>query len=198
MHACIHIHCKNELVVLTTEWLPWLQTGCPDSGYIMLIAQDNHRGSFPCHLTNRILQLLTTAWGRDCIKEHAMTSIVTTKYLWESHQLLSYFWSVSCSDSLTDDLRVVNSKEWFGLRLLMQLASNTKINHCLLSLSVTRVTTQWLKQQISFLQHVSLYNTRVNWELISVPGPVLQFSHKTEKILSSWKSPTWHWFSLFH
>ena len=24
------IHCKNKLVVLTTEWLPWLQTS---SGY---------------------------------------------------------------------------------------------------------------------------------------------------------------------
>ena len=31
----------------------------------------------------------------------------------------------------------------------MELASDTKINHCLLSFSATRVTTQWLKQQIS-------------------------------------------------
>ena len=32
----IHIyidHCKNKLVVLTTEWLPWLQTNWRDSGY---------------------------------------------------------------------------------------------------------------------------------------------------------------------
>ena len=26
-------HCKNKLVVLTTEWLPWLQTNWRDSGY---------------------------------------------------------------------------------------------------------------------------------------------------------------------
>ena len=26
-------HCKNKLVVLTTEWLPWLQTSWRDSGY---------------------------------------------------------------------------------------------------------------------------------------------------------------------
>ena len=27
------MHCKNKLVVLTTEWLPWLQTSGRDSGY---------------------------------------------------------------------------------------------------------------------------------------------------------------------
>ena len=27
------LHCKNKLVVLTTEWLPWLQTNWRDSGY---------------------------------------------------------------------------------------------------------------------------------------------------------------------
>ena len=26
-------HCKNKLVVLTIEWLPWLQTNWRDSGY---------------------------------------------------------------------------------------------------------------------------------------------------------------------
>ena len=31
----------------------------------------------------------------------------------------------------------------------MELASDTKINHCLLSFSATRVTTQWLKQPIT-------------------------------------------------
>ena len=24
--ACMHAHCKNKLVVLTTEWLPWLHS----------------------------------------------------------------------------------------------------------------------------------------------------------------------------
>ena len=39
-------HCKNKLVVLTTEWLPWLQMSWRDSGYVvysLLIAYDNHR-----------------------------------------------------------------------------------------------------------------------------------------------------------
>ena len=31
--ALSYIHCKNKLVVLTTEWLPWLQTNWRDSGY---------------------------------------------------------------------------------------------------------------------------------------------------------------------
>ena len=26
-------HCKNKLVILTTEWLPWLQSSWRDSGY---------------------------------------------------------------------------------------------------------------------------------------------------------------------
>ena len=30
-----YIYCKNKLVVLTTEWLPWLQTNWRDSGYEM-------------------------------------------------------------------------------------------------------------------------------------------------------------------
>jgi len=36
MHKLVHLatyHCKNKLVVLTTEWLPWLQTSWRDSGY---------------------------------------------------------------------------------------------------------------------------------------------------------------------
>ena len=31
------VHCKNKLVVLTTEWLPWLQTSQRDSGYVLYI-----------------------------------------------------------------------------------------------------------------------------------------------------------------
>ena len=27
------VHCKNKLVILTTEWLPWLQSSWRDSGY---------------------------------------------------------------------------------------------------------------------------------------------------------------------
>ena len=55
-----------------------------------------------------------------------------------------------CSDSLSVVLRVVSCKVWFGLRLLMQLTSNTKINFSLPLSLATRVTTQRLKQPIFF------------------------------------------------
>ena len=35
MYRSVCIHCKNKLVVSTTEWLPWLQTNWKDSGYGM-------------------------------------------------------------------------------------------------------------------------------------------------------------------
>ena len=39
----------------------------------------------------------------------------------------------------------------------MQLASNTELNHWLLSLSATRVTNQWLKQPIVFCSDIYIY-----------------------------------------
>ena len=33
----MHAHCKKLLVVLTTEWLPWLQTSSGDTGYQIFI-----------------------------------------------------------------------------------------------------------------------------------------------------------------
>ena len=29
-------HCKNKLVVLTTEWLPWLQSSCGYESYTLV------------------------------------------------------------------------------------------------------------------------------------------------------------------
>jgi len=34
MHAWMHACCKNKLVVLTTDWLPWLQTNAQKGNYI--------------------------------------------------------------------------------------------------------------------------------------------------------------------
>ena len=34
-------HCKNKLVVSTTEWLPWLQRSWRNSGYVLLLAKGN-------------------------------------------------------------------------------------------------------------------------------------------------------------
>ena len=31
------LHCKNELVVLTTEWLPWLQTSCGYESFTLVL-----------------------------------------------------------------------------------------------------------------------------------------------------------------
>ena len=30
-------HCKNKLVVLTTEWLPWLQSSCGYESFILVL-----------------------------------------------------------------------------------------------------------------------------------------------------------------
>ena len=76
---------------------------------------------------------------------HHLADIVTTE-LWESYGKSITFLKCNCSDMLTD---VQRRKVW----LLMQLASNTKIYHCLLSLSATRVTTQVITL---FLQCVAL------------------------------------------
>ena len=48
---------------------------------------------------------------------------------------------------------------------LMQLASSTKVNHCLLMLGATMVTTQQLKQPICFcsVHDVALKSDRVTW-----------------------------------
>ena len=54
---------------------------------------------------------------KTCIKEHALTTMI-----------LLNFYHISSSDSPTDVLRVVSCMVQFELRLLMQLASNTKVN----------------------------------------------------------------------
>ena len=54
------LHCKNKLVVLTTEWLPWLQTNWRHSDYerFALVFETNCKrklkGSCPVHLTTTI------------------------------------------------------------------------------------------------------------------------------------------------
>ena len=61
-----------------------------------------------------------------------LAAIVTTEHLWENHHK-SIFLKCSCSDSLTDVLRIVSCKVWFWLRLLMQLTSYANShNHYLL------------------------------------------------------------------
>ena len=52
----------------------------------------------------------------------------------------------------------------------MQLAKQTSHNHCLLSLSATRVTTQWLKQPIFFF-----FTAREAGTSIMVPETVYKY-----------------------
>ena len=49
----IVLHCKNKLVVLTTEWLPWLQTSWRDIGY----------------------QRFSLEWKSNCIKQPKMQQL---------------------------------------------------------------------------------------------------------------------------
>ena len=42
---CMHARCKKKLVVLTTEWLPWLQT-CPCS-ILKILENVEHCGGEP-------------------------------------------------------------------------------------------------------------------------------------------------------
>ena len=68
------------------------------------------------------------------------------------------FWiQIACLHKTgTDVLRVVSCMVQFWLRLLVQLASNAKIDfHCLLILHATRVTTQWFTQPISSVARMS-------------------------------------------
>ena len=47
-------HCNNKLAILTTEWLPCLQTNWRDIGYKRFALVLNPRGSWPVHLTTAI------------------------------------------------------------------------------------------------------------------------------------------------
>ena len=68
-----YLHCKNKLVVLTAEWLPWLQTNWRDSAY----------------------ESFTLVWKTDCIRiypryscpAHLTTTIhrQLSEHLWMSH-----------------------------------------------------------------------------------------------------------------
>ena len=102
-HYNMH-HCKNKLVVVTTEWLPWLQTSWRDSGY----------------------ERFALVWKSNCIRQP----------------------KVSCPVPLTNHnaLTTLRPKKTSG-------------NHCLFSLSATKVTTLWLKQPTCFC---SVYPKRVD------------------------------------
>ena len=60
--AGLFLHCKNKFLILTTEWLPWLQSSWRDSGYEKLILvlvvncisnlSPNHSLQFTTHRTS--------------------------------------------------------------------------------------------------------------------------------------------------
>ena len=121
-------HTSWPLVVLTTEWLPWLQTNWRGSGYVLFtncITQPERK--LPDHHWSCIFERgHTCMYHRACNNNHYLADIVTTEHLRENHHKIIIFLRCSCSDLLTDVMRVVICKVWFGLRLLMQLTSNAK------------------------------------------------------------------------
>ena len=66
-YNCMHC-CKKWLVVLTTEWLPWLQTSWGDSGYVMFI-------------------LILEANCISNLNQNHTLQLTTLERLWESQQL---------------------------------------------------------------------------------------------------------------
>ena len=62
------LHCKNNLVVLTTEWLPWLQTNCGyESGTLVLKSNciSKPKGQLPSssYNHNTLKTLITSSSG---------------------------------------------------------------------------------------------------------------------------------------
>ena len=151
-------HCKNKLVVLATEWLSWLQTSWRDSGLFA------NCGSFPdCHWSCIFERGHTCMYQTTCNNSHSLADIVTTEHLRENHHKNIIFRNAVLV-TLTNVLRVVSCKVWFGLKLLMQLTSNTKIN-LTTSAPATRETAQWLKQPIFFCSTLKVpsHHRLLNW-----------------------------------
>ena len=116
VRACVCVHCKKGLVVLSTEWLPWLQTNLWEI-YVGIRANYRNIGKANCirqplrklprpFLTTRIL---TAEEGvtPPCIKEHAIaTMILQILNICESAASISViFFKCSCSDVLWRLLR---------------------------------------------------------------------------------------------
>ena len=98
------VRISNKLVVLTTEWLPWLQTNWKDSGYEgllwywRLIAQGNPRGSCPLRLTTTIyLQPSEHLWFPHRVR-YIKTMTVPSCYFEEHAYVITLsqkFWGLS-------------------------------------------------------------------------------------------------------
>ena len=68
-----HIYCKNKLVVLTTEWLRWLQTNWRDSGYeIFAFGMRGTKESGSKNLIAHSCMFLATVFDR--LQVHPQTS----------------------------------------------------------------------------------------------------------------------------
>ena len=82
MHA--YIYCKNKLVVLTSEWLPWWQISQRYTGFVLYkfadyLRQLHGEEAFPDYLTTSILQIVTTE--HLCNNNQDRADIVTTEHL---------------------------------------------------------------------------------------------------------------------
>ena len=127
-----HITAKT---VLTTEWLPWLQTSCMKRQQLCIVYFAN------CiRQPERKLPRPSTTWScrysnhaliMHLLREHAiitpLSDIVTTEHLRENHHKSIIPVAVVVTPSQMLWGLSASCKVWFGLRLLMQLTSNTKV-----------------------------------------------------------------------
>ena len=119
--ANTYIHSKNKLVTLVADKL--MRQRLCIVYFANCIRQPGRKlprqsttGS--CRYSNHWL----------CIFERSHSCMLHAISCRENHHKSIIFLKCSCSHSLTDVLRVVSCKEWFGVGFLMQLNSNTKIN----------------------------------------------------------------------
>ena len=110
-----------------------------------------------------------------CTKDHVLQIyIVTIEHLWESHhKSIIYSWSVVVvTPSQMFWGLIISCEVWFGLRLLMQLASNKLLITTIFSACASKVTT-WCFKPTPWLWEVTLLGASCGRreELFSLPFP---------------------------
>ena len=87
------MHCKNKLVVLTTEWLPWLQTNWRDIG----------DEAFAVVLNTNCIRHSKGQPPRSSYNHNTLKTLITSV-----NESLQMHFLMEAGDSLTNVLRVVS------------------------------------------------------------------------------------------
>ena len=133
-YQCQLYHCKNKLVVLTTEWLPWLpETNWWDSGY------------------ERFTVVLETNWIRQPKGSCPLPLTTTNMLLMQAGDSLRVVsWLYMMNWAATSFRLNTNTKG--NIFNCVRIPKQTSHNHCLSSLSASMVTTLVVKTTNLFLQ----------------------------------------------